>query len=74
MARKKPTDNAYVLFDVTYQDGSLTSNRRVPSATILGLDGDDAARGVIEAQDREVSERSGRARGAIKSIVRSPKQ
>jgi hypothetical protein len=74
MARKKPTDNPYVLFDVIYQDGTLTSNRRVASEHLLGLDGDDPARHIIEAQDRDIAQRSGRPRGAIKSIARSPNQ
>jgi hypothetical protein len=75
MARKKQaTDNNFVLFDVVYQDGSRTSNRRVPSAELLGLDGDAPARGFIEAQDRAIAERSGNPRGPIKSIARSPGQ
>jgi hypothetical protein len=36
-----------------------------------GLDGDDAARPVIEAQDREIAEKSGQARGPIKSLRRA---
>ena len=74
MARKKPTDNAFVLFDVLYQDGALSSNRRVPSSELIGPDGDEPARAVIEAQDRKIAELSGRPRGPIKSIARSPKQ
>ena len=43
MARKKqqPVMNGFVLFDVVYQDGSRTSNRKVPSGELGGLDGDD---------------------------------
>jgi hypothetical protein len=75
MARKKQaTDNNFVLFDVVYQDGSRSSNRRVPSAELLGLDGDAPARVFIEAQDRTIAERSGNPRGPIKSITRSPGQ
>jgi hypothetical protein len=36
-----------------------------------GLEGDAPARAVIEAQDREIAERSGRARSPIKSISRA---
>ena len=73
MARKKqqPTTNGFVLFDVVYQDGSRSSNRKVPSAEVGGLDGDDPARTFIEAQDRVIAERSGNPRGPIKSIARS---
>lgn len=74
MARKKPTDNAYVLFDVVYQDGSLNSNRRIASAELLGPDGDAPAKSIIEAQDRDIAAKSGRPRGPIKAIARSPNQ
>lgn len=76
MARKakKSMDSAFVLFDVIYQDGAQTSNRKVPSSELGGLDGDDPARGIIEAQDRKIAEMSGRPRGPIKSIKRSPNQ
>lgn len=73
MARKKqqPVDAAFVLFDVFYQDGARTSNRRVPSGLVGGLDGDEPARGFIEEQDRKIAEMSGNPRGPIKSISRS---
>jgi hypothetical protein len=74
MARKKPTDNAYVLFNIVYQDGTLSSNRRIASTELLGPDGDAPAKSIVEAQDREIAERSGRPRGPIKTIVRSPNQ
>ena len=62
MARKKPTAQAeFVLFNVLYEDGTLTSNRRVPSSALGGLEGDEPARGIIEAQDNEIAERSGRS-------------
>lgn len=73
MGRKKakPSDNAFVLFDVIYEDGSLSSNRKVPSIELGGLDGDAPAKSLIEAQDRQIAEMSGRPRGAVKKIVRS---
>jgi len=74
MARKRPSDSEFVLFDVFYQDGSRTSNRKVPSADLGGLDGDTPAKSIIEAQDRKIAEMSGRPRGAIKTIARSPNQ
>lgn len=71
MARKKPNPKAeFVLFNVTYEDGTQTSNRRVPGDILGGLDGDEPARAAIEAQDREISERSGRPRSPIKAIER----
>lgn len=72
MARKKPTNAAFVNFDVVYEDGSRRSNRRVPSEELGGLDGDEPARAIIEAQDRKIAEMSGRPPLAIKTIARSP--
>ena len=74
MARKKPTDSAFVLFDVVYEDCARTSNRKVPSQLLGGLDGDAPARDVIEEQDHKIAEMSGMRRGPIKSITRSPGQ
>jgi hypothetical protein len=75
MARKKPAvDTGFVLFDVTYEDGRLTSNRKVPAEGLGGLDGDAPAKTFIEQQDRKIAEMSGQSRGKIKSIKRSPGQ
>jgi hypothetical protein len=38
MARKK-AGAQFVLFDVLYEDGALTSNRRVPTSALGGLEG-----------------------------------
>ena len=62
-----------MLFDVLYEDGTQTSNRKVPALELGGLDGDAPARSIVEAQDREISIVSGRPRGRIKSISRSRK-
>jgi hypothetical protein len=72
MGRQKPTAmREFVLFDVLYEDGTMTSNRKVPSSMLGGLEGDAPARAVIEAQDREIAERSGRSRAPVKSISRA---
>jgi hypothetical protein len=71
MARKPATREAFVLFDVIYEDGSQRSNRRVPSEVLGGLDGDEPARAVIEEQDRVIAEKSGKPAVAVKSIHRS---
>lgn len=66
---KKPGGRAeFVFFNVTYEDGSQRSNRRVP-ANIL-VDGDSQARAAIEEQDRVVSEKSGIPPLTIKTIAR----
>jgi hypothetical protein len=74
MARKKPTDNAFVFFDIIYEDGTLSSNRKIASSELLGLEGDGPAKALIEAQDRKIAEMSGSSRGRIKTIARSPGQ
>jgi hypothetical protein len=75
MARRKPVVvSGYVLFDIAYQDGTRSSNRKVPSSEVGGLDGDTPARAYIEAQDRDIALKSGNPRGPIKTIIRSPKQ
>ncbi len=72
MARKKPNPKAeFVLFNVFYEDGAQTPNREFPVDILGGLDGDEPARAAIEAQDREIEERSGRLRGPIKTIERA---
>ncbi|MCB1549616.1 MAG: hypothetical protein KDJ41_17585 [Hyphomicrobiaceae bacterium] len=72
MGRRKPTGKSeFVLFDVYYEDGSRTSNRKVPSDVVGGLEGDEPARDFFEAQDREIAERSGRSRSPIQRIARS---
>jgi hypothetical protein len=40
MAKKLPIANGFVLFDVLYEDGTQTSDRRVPATELGGLDGD----------------------------------
>jgi len=73
MARKPGTRTTgeYILFDVTYEDGTQRSNRRVPAADLGGLDGDEPARAIIEAQDREIAEKSGLPPSRIKSLRRA---
>jgi hypothetical protein len=73
MAKKQPLPNGFVLFDVIYEDGTQTSNRKVPAADLGGLDGDMPARTFVEVQDRKIGEMSGIPRGRIKTIVRSRK-
>jgi hypothetical protein len=72
--RRKAGETAFVLFDVVYEDGSRSSNRKVAREEVEGLDGDAPARELIEAQDRKIAELSGRPRAPIKTIARSPNQ
>ncbi len=71
MARKPTRRTEFVLYDVIYEDGSQRSNRRVPSEALSGLEGEKAARAVIEQQDREIAQRSGQIPLRIKTIRRA---
>jgi hypothetical protein len=61
----------FVLFDVLYEDGTQTSNRKVPNSELDGIDGDLLAKPYIEAQDRVIAGMSGKPRGPIKSVTRA---
>lgn len=73
MARRDKAQRTaeFVLFDVLYEDGSRTSNRKVPGSELGTLDGDAPAKPYIETQDRKIGEVSGKPRGPIKSVSRS---
>lgn len=70
MAKKSKTRNdaEFVYYDVVYEDGSQSSNRRIPRDRIDGHGGDREIRAIIEAQDREIAEKSGRPRGPVKKV------
>jgi hypothetical protein len=61
----------FVLFDVLYEDGTRTSNRKVPGAELDDLNRDLLAKTYIEAQDRQIAEVSGKPRTSIKSVTRT---
>jgi hypothetical protein len=74
VARKKQPITNFVMFDVIYQDGTRSSHRKVPAAEPHEHDFEARVKATIEAQDREIAEKSGRPRGPIKSIVKSAGQ
>lgn len=68
---KKPTARVeYIAYNVTYEDGSQRSNRRVPADLLDGLDAHKAVLEALMEQDRAISEKSGIAPLAIKSFTR----
>jgi hypothetical protein len=71
VAKKKPVDNGFIMFDVTYEDGARSSNRKIAVAELDPFEGDASARAIIEAQDRKIAEMSGQPRGPVKTIKRS---
>ncbi len=76
MARKKPKGKSatFMMFNVTYEDGLVTSNRRVSidqlDQTYGGLL-DDLVNTAIQEQDNEIASRSNQRRAKIKSIARA---
>jgi hypothetical protein len=74
MARKQQArPSGFVLFNVVYEDGTQTSNRKVPAIELAGLEGDAPARTIIEDQDEKIAEMSGNPRARIKSLARARK-
>ena len=68
--RTKGGDSAYQIYNVLYEDGSRSSNRKVPVAEIDQLEIEASAKAILEAQDRRIAELSGRPQRTIKSIGR----
>jgi hypothetical protein len=69
MAKKKDkvVDN-FVMFDVTYEDGTKSSRRKINAP---GMDGDELeafALTEIMNQDRKIADMGGRNRGGIKDL------
>jgi len=60
----------FILFDVLYEDGTRTSNRKVAGSELSDPDRDLLAKTYIEAQDRQIAEISGKPRTPIKSLTR----
>jgi hypothetical protein len=70
MARSKKTvESSFMICDVVYQDGSRSSNRRIATSSVDPFDRAGSVRALIEQQDREIAEVSGKSRGAIKSVT-----
>lgn len=67
----KHTEGKFVLFDVTYADGTRRSNRKVRSELLGGLDGDEPARTEIAAQDQRIADASGKPVQTIVTLARS---
>jgi hypothetical protein len=72
MAKKdKKLEDVFMQFDVTYEDGSKSSRRKI---NVVGLDKSEFeshAKTEIMNQDRKIAEMSGKPRGNIKVLERS---
>jgi hypothetical protein len=60
----------FILFDILYEDGTRSSNRKIPGAELGDIKGDLLAKTYIETQDRQIAEISGKARTTIKTLTR----
>jgi hypothetical protein len=69
--KQKKQEDEFVLFDVTYEDGSKSSRRRI---NVTGVDSDEVdafAMTEIMTQDRKIMDMGGKNRGQVKEIVKS---
>ena len=74
MAQRKAKSKGarFQAFNITYEDGSLSSNRRVAIEQLDQSFGDnliDLARAAIEEQDEEIAKRSNQRPLKIKTIA-----
>ena len=72
--KSKGKGAAFIMFNVRYEDGMVTSNRRISNDLLDQSFGDslqDLARIAIENQDNEIAQRSGQSRAKIKTIARA---
>jgi hypothetical protein len=49
---KQKVQSVFMVFDVYYEDGTRTSNRKVPASELGGLDGDAWGRAFVENSGR----------------------
>jgi hypothetical protein len=68
--REKIEDN-FVFFDVTYEDGTKSSRRKINAPGLAKDEVEAYALTEIMTQDRRIAEMGGRNRGAVKVIERS---
>jgi hypothetical protein len=72
MAKKaKKQEDLFVMFDVTYEDGSKSSRRKINVAGLDKSEFEAFAKTEIMTQDRKIAEMSGKPRGNIKELARS---
>ncbi len=67
---KKKSAPTFVMFDVVYEDGTLSSNRRIPGDVLEDIFSKDPDRDFIESQDSKIASQSGIRKPKIKSIKR----
>jgi hypothetical protein len=72
MAKKeKKPEPVFVQFDVTYDDGTKSSRRKINVAGLDKSEFEAFAKTEIMGQDRKIAEMSGKPRGNIRALARS---
>jgi hypothetical protein len=72
MAKKqKKLEDAFVFFDITYEDGTKSSRRKINAAGLDKTEVEAFALTEIMTQDRKIAEMGGKNRGQVKDMVRS---
>ncbi len=72
MAKKKiRVEDNIVFYDVTYEDGTRSSHRKINAAGLQRDEIEAFALTEIMNQDRKISEVSGKERGPVREIARS---
>jgi len=76
MARKRPKGKTagFMTFNVAYEDGTMTSNRRVSNDLLDQSFGDDLldlARTAIQEQDNDIAQRSKQRRAKVKTLTKA---
>jgi len=71
VSRRKASDADDVMFDVAYEDGTESPNRRVPAAALGGPQGDGPARAILQERERRIAVMSGRPGRRIRTVRRS---
>ncbi len=74
MARKKAKGKVagFTMFNVAYEDGTMTSNRRVANELLDQSLGDELlslARTAIQEQDNDIAQRSKQHRAKVKALT-----
>ena len=72
MAKKqKKIEDSFVFFDVTYEDGTKSSRRKINAAGLEKSEIEAFALTEIMTQDRKIADMGGKNRGQVKEMVKS---
>jgi hypothetical protein len=71
MAKKQKIEDNFQFFDVTYEDGSKSSHRKINAAGLSKDEIEAFALTEIMNQDRKIADKGGKNRGTVKTLVKS---